>query len=752
MDTPVASNALPGFSAPGKPATARAANVRSVQHLVRSLWRGRYLILACGLLAGTVAYAATKQLPKRYTADGLVAIETQRLVVPELQGVVGAETLNDPTPQVRSEVLMLRSPALLRAVADDLNLIEVEEFNPQLRPPSFSQRLRSAPLEAFRAIFAMLPAPAAAWLESHGIAPPPSAQQPPPTPHAIREAVVEALQSNLAVFNDNRSLVISVAFTSEDPNRAAEFVNRLVARYLEEKQEARATANRGGANALQARLAEAQAELEAVERQVQEVRERHRLIAVRAGSVGQQRLEEITSALARAGEERARIEANFQRATVLARSGAIPVTDLADVQMSQNVGRLRDRESEAVRRVAEMGNRVGPNHPSYRTVVAELAALRTEIATEARRVVAGLGAQAQAAREREAELTRQFEQVREDATRISGLQAELAQLERTADALRSVYLNLLQRVAQTTVEPNSPSLVGTRLVSPAIPPPKPSAPRPGLAAGIGMLGGFCAGALITLMRGPRRDAFADVDELEHDTRLPALAAVPHVAAGWGGHDTLLGRIAAAPRGPEAEELRGLRTRLRFIAPNASPRSLLFAASVPGEGASTLAAAFARVAAADGLRVLLIEGDLHTPCLARILGIPGGGGLIAALNSGTTWREAVTWDARSSLHMLLAGGTVPEAHQLLESVRFQHLLAEATEEYNLVVLDSRPVARSAEAMILAHRVEATVLVVQAGQTPREHVRSAAERLVAASLGVTVAVLNRANARRKYRTKG
>jgi capsular exopolysaccharide synthesis family protein len=708
-------------------------SVRSVEQIARSLWRGRYLILACGLLLGLSVYAVTKQLPRRYTGEGLIAVDTQRLV-PELEGVVSrGDSMVDPQPQVRSEVLLLRSPALLRTIADEMNLAADPEFNPYLRPPSLTARVIGPIRGAVQA--AMDALPLAEW----GIAAPSRAHDGEVTPAAEREAVVASLNDNLSIFNDARSLIISVTFTSEDPNRAAEIVNRLIRRYLEEKQESRAAANREGQAALQARLADARAELEAAERLVQQTRARHSLIAIRAGSVGQQRLEELTTALARAGDERARIEANWQRAQAMARTGAVP-TDLADAQMSQNVSRLRDQEAAATARAAQTANIFGANHPDRRRAEAELSALRREIASEGQRVLVGLGAQAQAARAREAEIARQLDQAREEATRMSAVQAELQTQEKEADARRTVYQTLLQRVEQTSVEPRDTPMVGTRLVSGAIPPPNPSAPRPSLAGGIGVLAGFCIGGLVTLLRGPRRDAFRDLEDLAQETRLTALAAVPR-ASGWGAQASLVARVTAAPRGPEAEALRGLRTRLRFASPYVAPRSIAFVASVPGEGASSIAAAFARLAAADGLRVLLIEGDLQRPSLGTALGVSDSSGLIATLGRGLPWRDAVARDPVTSLDLLLVGEPPRNAHQLLESMRFQHLLSEACEEYNLVVLDAPPVTLAAEAMMLAHRVDATVLVVEAGTTRRDRVRTAAERLLTASAGVTATVLNR-----------
>ena len=719
----------------------REANVRSVEQLARSLWRRRFFIATCGVVLGAVAFVATKQLPKRYTAAGLVAMDTQRFTVPELQGFITGDNPVDPSPQVRSETLLLRSPALLRKVVDDLDLAADPEFNPMLRPPGLVSQGKDFLRRAASGEY--LPDPVVARLADWGIALPAPAEDVVLTPRAVREVVADSLADGLAVFNDGRSLVISVSFTSENPDRAAEVVNRLFESYLGEKREVRASRNREGTAALKARVEEARAELAAAEQRVREFRSKHGLVSVRAGSVAQQQVEDLSTALARAGEERARIGANWERAQSAARRGTIP-TDIVDVLASQTVGRLRDREAEAVRRLTELSSRLGPNHPERRSAESELAAARAETAAEARRIVASLGEQAQSARQREAELARQLEQVRGQATRLSGVQAELLQLEKDSDTRRAVYQNLVQRVEQSAAEPRDPQVIGVQVVSYAVPPNQPSAPRPALAGGIGLLLGLCLGGLVSVASRQQRGPFRDLEDLAQETRLPVLAAVPRVS-GWRGQASLLARITAEPRGMEAEVLRGLRAQLRFIAPQATPRSVAFAASGPGESASSLAGAFARVAALDGLRVLLIEGDLQQPSLAAVLGVPESNGLLAAVSQSAPWSESVARDAATPLDLLLVSEPPPNARQLLESVRFQQMLADACEEYNLVVVNAPSVTLAAEAMVLAHCVDATVLVVEANATPRDRVKAAAERLLVASNGLTAAVLNKAPAK-------
>ena len=566
-------------------------------------------------------------------------MDTQRFTVPELQGVVGVDNPVDPSPQVRSETLLLRSPALLRKVVDDLELAEDPEFNPLLRPPGFLDQAKDL---VRRRVQRRVPAGAASSRGSPywGITLPEKTVDRPLGPQAVREAGDRSRSSdNLSVFNDGRSLVISVTFTSESPERAAQIVNHLFESYLAEKREVRASRNREGLAALQARLEEARNELVAAEtagaglpRAARDRRGPGRLGQPAAGR-GSRRPR--WRARARSGRASA---ANWERAQTMARRGAIP-TDIADVLTSQTVSALREREAEAVRRVTELSSRLGPNHPERRAAESELAAARAEIAGRgaARRRFARRADPIRPRARGRARAPARGD-ARGQATRLSAVQAELLQLEKDFDTRRALYQNLMQRVEQSASEPRDPQVLGVQIVSFAVPPNEPSAPRPALSGGIGMLLGLCLGGLVD--RAPR----------------PAARRLPRPGgAGAGDAPAGAGRRAARPRAgarrprcsPGSPPSRGgwRRRCCAACAPSSAscrPRRRRGASPSPpsaaGESAATLAAAFARVAAMDGLRVLLIEGDLQRPSLAAALGAPESNGLLAAFSQSAPWSD------------------------------------------------------------------------------------------------------------------
>jgi len=706
-------------------------SVVSPAQLLATLRRNWPLILFFGLLFGAAGYAYTvTSVPKQFTTAGTLSIDMERFAVPALQGALSGDGLADPMPQVRSEVQILTSRSLLQEVADELHLINDPEFNATLRPMPWGETVK-------RSIAGALPEAIAQPLADTGLLPDVSKPIEPPPEAVVKDGVIGSIAQHLSIINDNRSLIVLVQFTSKDPATAAAVVNSVIKNYTADKSQGRISANSDANSELSRRVVEARKEIGDLEGKIAATREKYNLVQTRAGSVSQQQLEDLSSALTHASAERAQAVANYQRAGAIARSGVIS-SDNAAVLGSSTVGALRDKESVAERHLAQLSTTLGQGHPQIRAAQAELASIRAALGAETQRVMASLGAQADSARAREADLKGQLENAQKSAGGLAAVQSELQQLERDAESRRNVLQTLLQGEAQTASRKIGPEQSGVRVVSLAVAPSFPSSPKPKIAGLLGMLSGCAFGGLISLARGRRDRGFTGPDEIKSALGFAPLGTVPRPANGM----SLAERVAADPSGPEAEALRSLRTRLRFSGRGSVPRSVLFVSSLAGEGAAEFTAAFARVAAIDGLRVLLLEGDLREPSLARILKVPSSNGLIDTLQGGEHWQEQVQQDGRTSLDHLLVAGEQPAANQLLDSMQLQNLIAEARDEYNLVVMDSQPIGSATQSMVLANIVDAVVLVVGAKRSKRAAVRESIHTLAVASRKPVVVALNMA----------
>jgi capsular exopolysaccharide synthesis family protein len=155
--------------------------------------------------------------------------------------------------------------------------------------------------------------------------------------------------------------------------------------------------------------------------------------------------------------------------------------------------------------------------------------------------------------------------------------------------------------------------------------------------------------------------------------------------------------------------------------------VMVTSAVPGEGKTLTTLNTALVLAQSyRRRVLLIDADLRRPRLSEAAGLTVTEGLAEALKSPEERKVPVT-QLTDYLSLLPAGRPDPEPLSGLTSARMQQLLNEAAERFDWVIVDTPPVAAAADAGLLGAMVDATVLVVKAGETPHPAVRHAIDTI-------------------------
>ena len=691
----------------GYPAAQRDGTTLRLSQIAKALKRHALLIVVCAVVAAVLAYMYARDVPRTYTASTSIAVEGAGFAIPELQGALRSDSGPDPMPFVRTEVQALTSPGLVRQVVKELNLEADPEFNSALQPPAMMDAVK----DYIRSLM-------------------PASNTPGARPVSANEAVLGAVTKAMSVFQDNRSLVIGLSFTCQDPDLAAKFVNTLTNDYIKARAEHRDAADRGANGAINQRITDVKAGLDKIEQQMQDLRSRGDIVLLRAGSVGQQQVEELATAAAKASVDRAALEANWNRATSLAKSGSSDA--LAGVLDSPTVSRLRDQESQASSKLAELSSKYGSGYPAVRSAAADLASVRGQLNGEVSRIITSLGAQLKVARDKEADLQNQLSAARVVGVKAGNAQAQLDQLQQEATTRRALYQTLLEREQQTVAQPVGASTPDVRVLNVATPPGMPSGPNTKLIVGLGGLSGGMLGCLLALLRLGSVDGFSDAGAVVRETGMPVSATLRRNWLRRG----LASRVLTTPDGPEAEALQSLRARLRFAGRTEVPRVVLFIPSLRGGDAGELAAAFARVAAAAGENVLLIEADLAAHPLGRILGIRADG-LVSVLQGETDWRDATAADPRSPLDVLITERKTASTTGLMRGVPMQNLLIEARQQYDLVVL-SGPAAANADFSTLVLRAETTVVMLD-GKTGNTPTLEAIGRLGGQSGGTMTSVL-------------
>ncbi len=170
-----------------------------------------------------------------------------------------------------------------------------------------------------------------------------------------------------------------------------------------------------------------------------------------------------------------------------------------------------------------------------------------------------------------------------------------------------------------------------------------------------------------------------------------------------------------------EQFKMLRTKLFFQREN-SPRSLMIASTVAGEG-KTLVAANLAVSLALGLtgEALLIDCDLRRPAISKLFGLPDKRGLADYLTRAESIEDLVVRTPLPGLLFLPSGGALHgSAPELLSSPRMATLFSELAGLFpdHRIICDCPPLSSGPDAAILGHYVDGALLVVMANETSRE----------------------------------
>jgi capsular exopolysaccharide synthesis family protein len=280
-------------------------------------------------------------------------------------------------------------------------------------------------------------------------------------------------------------------------------------------------------------------------------------------------------------------------------------------------------------------------------------------------------------------------------------------------SLRTTRSFLTQQLAQIA---SSAAQQGgsVALVAPPAATPGAVSPRPRLNLAAGLLLGLLLGVALAYLRSRLDRGLRTAQEVEQLGDAPVLASIP-LRRRYSSEDPVLG---------EAYDI--LRANLAFLSLDSALQVLTFSSYSPGEGKSSTVDGLAHAAVRAGMRCLVVDGDVRTRTLTDRFGYLGAPGLTNVVVGGAEVEEAIV-ELAPNLAFLPTGPVPPNPPSLLSSGRARGLLEELREDYELILVDSPPVAHLADASILAAASDGVVVVARVGVTERAHLPAAVANL-------------------------
>jgi len=289
------------------------------------------------------------------------------------------------------------------------------------------------------------------------------------------------------------------------------------------------------------------------------------------------------------------------------------------------------------------------------------------------------------------------------------------------------------------------------VLEPAQPALVPSEPQMARIMAMALILGLLFGGGVAVARDWLDQTLRSTDEISALLRVPVLGAVPAMSRRKRMQER--GRkVLLQPDSHEAEAFRTIRTAVLFSASASAAKTLLITSPAAGDGKSTLVSNLAIAMARAGQKTLILDADFRKPTQHLIFGLDPQKRCLSDVFAGAlTLAAAVQATEVEGLDILTCGYRVANPAEVLHSRQFAHLLTCLAEVYDRIVIDAPPVIVVTDAQILGALCDATVLVLKADKSMRRvalHAIDALQSVGAHLLGVVVNEVHKRGTRYGY----
>src|SRR5436190_1744251 len=304
------------------------------------------------------------------------------------------------------------------------------------------------------------------------------------------------------------------------------------------------------------------------------------------------------------------------------------------------------------------------------------------------------------------------------------LEREVTRGEQAVASLQTLYEEA--RLAEVSAIPD------VRLVDPAVQPEEPAENWRPLLIALAFLASLGAGVTGAAVLDHTDGRVHYPQQVTGAMGLPILGAVPHLARNGG---------TRKPDGvmQVVEAVRGIRLNVQH-AHGTGPVVVNVTSAGRSDGKSFLASNLALAFADAGSRTLLVDGDIRCGRLHRVLKLARKPGLTDLLAGDATPEQVLQGTSYRTLTLLAAGTRTHAGPALIGSAALPRALAALRPGYDVIIVDSSPLAAGADAFALATATGSMLLVLRTGVSDRELAQAKLEVLQYLPIRVLGAVLN------------
>lgn len=637
--------------------------------LLETIKRRRTLIIApllAGVAIGVIGYLMA---PLSYVSESVLVLDMRR--VQALPNESAITPLPQDSPVLRSELDIISSRMMARKVID---ILQADNVNV---PTAFrSGTVLSAPPENAKQVREARDVDAAARERQR----------------------IDLLLSRLRVNNDGRSYTIFISYRAPDPVYAARVANAFVTAYLDHQIDVQQSAARRVSEWLGEKLVSLRSDLEGAERAAEDFRQKSRL----AGDPGQisfqaQRVAALNTEIVAATGAVSLAEARLRTAESLKTNNEAPA--LTEVLASPAIQSLRNEQARVERQLDELRSNGALKSAEIPVLTAERDALKQQVTAQVDEIIKSLSNEIKIARQRRSGLEDALTAAEADLAQANQAQVQAVQLDREANASRTVYESYLTRYKQL-IEQDGIAVPEAQMISAAEPATAKASPNLAnwLLLGLGL------GGLVSLLATVSREAFDKIRPAQTASFiLPGIPAATLLPLTPQLTVPMLVNRGLDPASAFGRAIKSVHDRLRFLSRGRDSLSLAIISLGDSETKALLITALAQQFAASGVAVAVIDATNQHSRLSQALGLPETGQGTASTGrklSGATLNH----DHGSGIDIITPG-------QQVEGEWLSELIAQLRTDHKIILVDLPSVADDKRSVLLSRAADTALLVAQ-----------------------------------------
>jgi len=715
------------------PAAVEPARGSSDIHRTIAAFRRRVgLIGGVALLVLSAVVIFTFQQTPRYTATAELILDPQKQHVANINEVMS--DLGTDSTAIDTEVQILKSRSLAERVVAEQKLDQDPEFNPSLQPTGPLANLLSLGRKA---------SPINGEIRNHAVT------------RREHQGVVDRVMADVTARRLALTYVIQLSFTSVSPAKAATLANAFANGYLIQQLDAKFDATRQANEWLNGKVADLRQQVSDAETAVEQYKIANNLMSANGQSLTEQEISTLDQQLAQTRAQQAEQEARLDTAKSQLARGSTG-EDVGEAMTSPVIQTLQAQRAAQTQKIADLEGRYGERNPELLKAKRELADVDVQMKSEIQRIISGLEAQTQVARQRTASMEASVALSKGALVGNNRASIRLNELTRNADSAKTLYESLLNRFKETSASQGLEQS-DARVVSLAKVPDAPSYPKKGSNFAIGLIIALAAGFGAAFLAEALDSGIATAEDVERFLDVAYLGSIPSLGStlerstigAAPAPSKIIDFVVEKPLSSFSEAFRNLRASVLFSKVGREVQVIVITSSLPGEGKTTTSIAMARTMALAGGRVVLVDCDLRQRGINRMLATESTVGLLEVLNGAATLDEALVHDTHSDAMVLPLARASHTPKDVFGTEAMRRLLTELRRRFDTVVIDTAPVLAVADTRVLASLADVVVLLVRWRKTARKAAEASLKLLTSVNAYVAGAAMSQVDLRAQAR---